>query len=251
VNPLQPAKGFQDDAFVSKLNASGSALVYSTYLGGSRQDWANGIAVDALGNAYVTGFTFSTNFPTVNPLQSANGFVEDAFVSKLNAAGSALAYSTYLGGSNRDAGYSIALDAEGNAYVTGNTASVNFPTVSPLQTTFAGGIGDAFITKISDSNAARPTVTSIRPRSGAPGTTVSAALEGSNFMAGSTTVSVSGPGVTVGPVSVGSSSSLTASFTIAASAPVGVRNVRVTTPGGTTAGGIAFNVGSDLFPNDK
>jgi hypothetical protein len=250
-NPLQPLRGFQDDAFVSKLNASGSALVYSTYLGGSRQDWANGIAVDAAGNAYVTGYTFSNNFPSVKPLQPANGLLEDAFVSKLNAAGSALVYSTHLGGNNRDAGYSIAVDGSGNAYVTGSTASGNFPTVNPLQPAFAGGIGDAFITRISDSDAAPPTVNSIRPRSGSPGTTVNVALSGSNFMGGSTIVMVSGSGLTVGPVNVGSSTSLTATITIAASALPGVRDVKVITPGGTTVDGVAFTVGPDLFPNDN
>ena len=89
---------------MTKINAAGSALVYSTYLGGSGNDYGNGIAVDGSGNAYVTGSTESTNFPTANPLQASNGGSSDAFVTKINAAGSALVYSTYLGGSGSDVG---------------------------------------------------------------------------------------------------------------------------------------------------
>ena len=119
MNPLQPAYGGDEDAFVTKLNASGSALVYSTYLGGSGADGGSGIAVDSSGNAYVIGATYSTNFPTMNPLQPAYGGDEDAFVTKLNASGSALVYSTYLGGSGPDVRRGIAVDSSGNAYVTG------------------------------------------------------------------------------------------------------------------------------------
>ncbi len=123
---------------MAKLNAAGSALVYSTYLGGSGDDQGNGIAVDSSGNAYVTGYTASTNFPTVNPLQSTLlcGGIDscwEPFVAKLNAAGSALVYSTYLGGSNGGQAYGIAVDSSGNAYVTGYTASTDFPTVNPIQ----------------------------------------------------------------------------------------------------------------------
>src|SRR5207247_8741378 len=109
------------DALVSNLHAAGSALLYSTYPRGSGWDHGHGIAVDAAGSAYVTGQTNSTNFPTVNPLQAAygGGYFGDAFVSKLNAAGSALLYSTYLGGSGNDYGSGIAVDAAGSAYVTG------------------------------------------------------------------------------------------------------------------------------------
>ena len=128
------ANGGGEDAFVTKLNAAGSALVYSTYLGGSGTDAGQGIAVDGAGNAYVTGYTSSTNFPTANPLQASNGGGGyDAFVTKLNAAGSALVYSTYLGGSGRRFGQGIAVDGSGNAYVTGSTSSTNFPTANPLQ----------------------------------------------------------------------------------------------------------------------
>jgi hypothetical protein len=131
-------------------------LVYSTYLGGSSGDGGSGIAVDSLGNAYVTGATSSTNFPTVNALQpSLVSGAENAFIAKINAGGSALVYSTYLGGSVQDNGNSIAVDSSGNAYVTGATRSSNFPTVNAFQSTYLGGIGgNAFIAKINASGSA-------------------------------------------------------------------------------------------------
>src|SRR5215470_16498427 len=108
-------------------------LVYSTYLGGSGDDSGNGIAVDASGNAYVAGKTGSINFPTKNPLQPASGGGDDAFVAKLDPSGSALVYSTYFGGSALDEAHGIAVDTAGNAYVTGQTSSTNFPTKNPFQ----------------------------------------------------------------------------------------------------------------------
>jgi plastocyanin len=149
VNPLQAANlATYYTAFVTKVNATGSALVYSTYLGGNIDDHGAGIAVDASGNAYVTGLTDSSNFPTLNPIQAANGGGGDAFVAKLSAAGSALVYSTYLGGSGGEYGYGIAADGSGNAYVTGRTSSTNFPTANPLQAAYGGGTYDAFVAKI-------------------------------------------------------------------------------------------------------
>ncbi|MDF5715609.1 MAG: SBBP repeat-containing protein, partial [Rhizonema sp. NSF051] len=124
-------------------------LSYSTYLGGSSNDYGNGIAVDRVGNAYITGSTQSTNFPTQNPLQAAYGGDGDAFITKLNLDGDALVYSTYLGGSNLEVARSIAVDRAGNAYITGNTRSTNFPTQNPLQAAFGGGYNNAFITKLN------------------------------------------------------------------------------------------------------
>jgi uncharacterized protein (TIGR03437 family) len=159
---LQAAlKGVQD-AFVAKLNAAGTALVYSTYLGGSGMDSAVGIAVDISGNAYVTGWTSSRDFPTASPLQGASGGGTTAFVAKVNPAGSALASSTYLGGSGGDGGQAIAVDTAGNLYVTGWTSSSDFPTASPLQAAFGGG-SDAFVTKIS--GIATPCTYSVVPAS--------------------------------------------------------------------------------------
>ncbi len=155
VNPIQAANAGGRDAFVAKINPAGSALVYSTYLGGSGDfDFAFGIAVDASDNAYVTGRTNSTNFPTVSPIQAANAGGDDAFVAKINAAGNALVYSTYLGGSGGNGASAIAVDSSGNAYVTGFTASTNSPTVSPIQAAFGGGVVDAFVTKINAAGSA-------------------------------------------------------------------------------------------------
>jgi hypothetical protein len=137
-----------NDAFVAKFNATGSALVYSTYLGGSNSNIGSGIAVDRWGNAYVTGFTDSTDFPTMNPLQATFGGDQDIFVAEINPTGSALVYSTYLGGSKSDIGSGIAVDSSGNAYVTGYTASPNFPTMNPLQPAL-GGLANAFVAKIA------------------------------------------------------------------------------------------------------
>jgi len=142
-------------AFVTKLNATGTALIYSTYLravssGGSPVVGSAAIAVDGSGNAYVTGFTYSTNFPTTSgAFQTTLGGVDDAFVTKLNATGTALIYSTYLGGSDEDFGYGLAVDSTGHAYVTGGTRSTNFATTTgAFQTTF-GGYRDAFVAKLN------------------------------------------------------------------------------------------------------
>jgi len=140
------------DAFVAKLNptASGRAsLVYSTYLGGSGDDYGYGLAVDSTGDALIIGQTASPDLhPTPDALQGTYGGAIDAFVVRLNAAGSAPLYSTYLGGSGDDEGDGIATDASGNAYATGRTASTNFVTAGAVQGTNGGGT-DAFVTKIA------------------------------------------------------------------------------------------------------
>jgi hypothetical protein len=152
-SPVQSTLGGSSDIFVAELDAAGSTLVYSTYLGGSNYDVGYGIAVDTAGNAYVTGPTGSSDFPVAgSPVQSTIGHFSDTFVAKLDAAGSPLVYSTYLGGSNRDVGYGIAVDTAGNAYVTGPTASSDFPVAGePAQVSLAGG-SDAFVTKIGGPN---------------------------------------------------------------------------------------------------
>jgi YVTN family beta-propeller protein len=145
------------DAFVVKLNPAGSALVYSTYLGGSDGDNGNGITIDSLGRAYVAGSTGSADFPTTpNAFQTiiSDG---DAFVVKLNAAGSGLAYSTFLGGSDGESGSAIAADEAGNAYIGGGTSSADFPTsVDAYDTTYDGAWSDAFITKLATGNEPEP-----------------------------------------------------------------------------------------------
>jgi len=141
------------DGFVAKLNSTGTALVWATYLGGSGTDSVNGIAVNTAGNAYVTGVTASDNFPKLSPYQAARAGLQDAFVTKLNTSGSALVYSTFLGGSNDDRGASIAIDSAGNAYVGGTTRSTNFPVASPAQPTSGGG-QDAFVAKLNAAGSA-------------------------------------------------------------------------------------------------
>ncbi|MCK4857459.1 MAG: SBBP repeat-containing protein, partial [candidate division Zixibacteria bacterium] len=125
-------------------------LVYSTYLGGGSDERGEAIAVDGSGNAYVTGYTFSSDFPTENPYQTNQGGDYDAFVTKLNSSGNSLIYSTYLGGGSGDHGYGIVVDGSGNAYVTGTTLSSDFPTQNPYQATNQGG-WDVFLTKLSSS----------------------------------------------------------------------------------------------------
>ncbi len=143
------------DAFVLKLGPDGNSLIYSAYLGGRNDDQGNGIAVDAVGSAYVTGTTASPNFPLRHAAQNLyRGGPFDAFVVKLTPAGDALEYSTYLGGRGTESGNGIAVDTTGNAYVAGYTNSADFPTSGALQASYAGGssaatAGDAFVTKLN------------------------------------------------------------------------------------------------------
>ncbi|MBN2489719.1 MAG: SBBP repeat-containing protein, partial [Planctomycetes bacterium] len=146
------------DAFVAKVNPQGTALVYCGYLGGSASDDGSGIAVDAAGNAYVTGGTQSTEqtFPvTASPDLTYNGGVCDSFVAKVNAAGTALVYCGYLGGSGADYGWGIAVDAGGNAYVTGYTTSTQqtFPVTGGPDLTHNGG-EDTFVAKVNAAGTA-------------------------------------------------------------------------------------------------
>jgi hypothetical protein len=145
-NPYQTRQA-GEDVFVTKLAPSGTTLVYSTYLGGNGDErcWG-GIAVDGAGCAHITGWTASTNFPTLNAYQAGLSLFE-AFVTKLSAAGNSLIYSTYLGGSDVDDGWDIAVDIYGHAVVTGGTTSSDFPTQNPYQ--LDQGIDDAFVTTFS------------------------------------------------------------------------------------------------------
>ncbi|MBB3128651.1 putative repeat protein (TIGR01451 family) [Paenibacillus rhizosphaerae] len=153
---LQTLLGGGSDAFVTKLNADGSALVYSTYLGGSSGDVGNAIIVDGTGNAYVTGSTASTNFPTTSGAfqTTGGGALADVFVTKLNADGTALDYSTYLVGSSLDEGFGIAVDGSGNAFVTGRTLSANFPTTPGAFQIASAGSADAFAFKLNAGGTA-------------------------------------------------------------------------------------------------
>jgi len=182
------------DAFVTKINAQGSGLVYSTYVGGSGTDQALGVAVDSGGNAYVTGSTTGA-FPLVAALQSSyGGGASDAFVAKLNPQGSALLYSTYLGGSGDDQGSGIAVDASGNAYVTGYTTGA-FPLAAPLQGSYGGGPTDAFVTEISAQGTALVYSTYLGGGGSEQGTGIAVDSAGEAYVTGSTSGNSFGSGV--------------------------------------------------------
>ena len=159
--PYQPSINGTSNGFVTKLNTSGNALVYSTYLGGGTLDVATAVDVDSSGNAYVTGATASPLFPTTSGAfqtkcgsdGNCNGGLDDAFVTIFQSSGASLIYSTFLGGEGIDQGLGIAVDkASGNAYVTGLTqSSLHFPLKSALQGTFGGGTQDAFVTELNPS----------------------------------------------------------------------------------------------------
>jgi hypothetical protein len=139
------------NAFVTELNPTGTSLVYSTYLGGNYLDYGQGIAVDNHGNAYITGYTSSSNFPTTSSaFQQYEPGTTNPFVTKLNPSGSALVYSTYVGSSEFDYGYGIAVNSAGNAYITGATDSYYFPMAgNPVQSYYGGGVSDAFVAELT------------------------------------------------------------------------------------------------------
>jgi hypothetical protein len=143
---FQPIYAGNQDAFLTEMKPDGSALIYSTYIGGTGEDFATALALDSSGNVYVTGTTASTDFPTLNPLQLGNDGVTDAFITEINPTSGALKYSTYLGGSSADNGTGIAIDSSGDVWVSGYTFSTNFPTQDAIQSTLGGG-SDIFITE--------------------------------------------------------------------------------------------------------
>lgn len=148
--PLQASNAGGSDVFIAKINATGTAALYSTYLGGSGSEGALGIAIDAGGSPYVTGYTNSSNFPTTTGAFQSSGLgSDDGFVAKLTSDGSALVYSTRLGGNAADWAYSVAADVDGNAFVAGVTASTNFPTTAGAFRTTPGGGQDAFLVKVN------------------------------------------------------------------------------------------------------
>jgi beta-propeller repeat-containing protein len=151
-NAIQAVNRGGVDAFLFKLNPAGSTLLYATYIGGRGDDRAAAVAVDSSGQIYLAGSTASTNFPLVAALRPVLGGTRDAFVVKLNAVGNLLLYSTYLGGSGFDAATAIAVDAAGNAYIAGDTQSIDFPLLNPVQSLF-GGATDVFVTKLSSAGA--------------------------------------------------------------------------------------------------
>jgi len=149
---MQGSRSGTTDAFAAKLNPAGSALEYSTYLGGSGEDRGFDVAVDTTGSAYITGETESSDFPRATAFQNQKGASKDAFLTKLQPNGQ-LSYSTYLGGGGADQGFAVVVDTAGNAYVAGETASNDFPRHNAYQNTF-GGFSDAFVTKFNSAGSA-------------------------------------------------------------------------------------------------
>jgi hypothetical protein len=174
------------DAFVTKFNATASApLTYSTYFGGSADDLAFGLGIDSSGNAYITGITSSANlFVSAAAFQNAfGGGVDDAFVTKFNSTGTGVVYSSFLGGVGSDEAFGIAVDGNGNAYVTGLTTSANFPTKSGnLQTAFGGGADDAFVVRVTSIAAVTLNPTSLNfPLQNVGTTSTAQAITVTNF----------------------------------------------------------------------
>ncbi|WP_332760930.1 DUF7948 domain-containing protein [Pseudarthrobacter sp.] len=179
------------DAFVTKLNLAGTGLVYSTYVGGSGFEFGTAttrIAIDGTGSAYVTGQTGSTDFPTTaGAFDTSLGGPNDAYVTKLNAAGTGLDYSTYLGGSGSEAGSGVAVDASGSASVTGQTFSADFPTTAgAFDTTFNGGSGDAFVTKLSPTGSSLIDSTYLGGSGSDSGASIAVDAAGNTYVTGTT-----------------------------------------------------------------
>ena len=151
--PLQAHLAGAFDGFVTKLDSSGAAIVYSTYIGGANRDFVLGLDVDASGQVYLTGDVESSDFPTFRALQPVWGGVWDAWVAKLNAAGSAFMFSTFLGGTDLDSGLDVKVDIDGNVYAAGFTTSADFPTAHAYQATWAGNV-DAYVTKLKPDGSA-------------------------------------------------------------------------------------------------
>ncbi len=257
VSPFQASLGGTADAFVAKLTPTGSALVYSTYLGGSQSDGGSAIAVDSSGDAYVTGSTTSSNFPTANAIQSTYGGAGDAFVTELNSTGTALAYSTYLGGTGGDDGAGIAVDSSGDAYVVGG-ASVGFPTThGSFQPGFGGGSEDVFVAELpfvpaSSStdfaiSATPPSETVVQGNGESYAVTVNAL----NGFAGTVMLSASGlpsgANATFSPNSINTSGMATMSVTTSPTTPPGTYTITVT----GTSGALVHNATVTLIVNSS
>ena len=155
VNPMQSVPAGDTDIFVTKWNAAGTGIVYSTYIGGSNRDVPLSIVVDAAGNAHIAGYTYSANFPiTSGALRSTFSGQSKAFVLELNPSGKSLIYSTFLGGSGNDYATGIAVDATGQSYISGYTASIDFPVTSnAFQSSYGGGEFDGFFAKLNPAGS--------------------------------------------------------------------------------------------------
>jgi uncharacterized protein (TIGR03437 family) len=205
VVPTSPATvmiggGFGQNLFVTKWSGDGKQMLYSTYLGSSYFDFVSGIAVDKQGNAYITGFTYGTDFPvTAGALQPKNAGRHTAFLSKISADGKTLLYSTYLGGSKQDAAFAVAVDGTGNAYLTGYAGSADFPvTNGAAQTKLLQNCvvtsnapvptaGDAFVAKIATDGTGLRYATLLGGTCADEGLGIAVDTTGSAYVAGATT----------------------------------------------------------------
>jgi len=185
---FQTTCGGNSDAFITKLNASGSALIYSTFIGGSGSDWSNTIKVDTYGNAFLAGMTSSNNYPvTQGSFQTTKGNGTDAFITKLNSVGNGLIYSTFIGGDGFDRCNSIVIDTSGSAYITGQTNSNNYPTTQgAYKTTYNGGDYDTFISKLNSTGSALVYSTFIGGSSAEDGNSITIDADGNAYITGQT-----------------------------------------------------------------
>lgn len=244
LNPLQPAFGGSFDAFVARIATGGNKLA-ATYLGGTGDDRGTGIAVNSAGATYVTGFTSSTNFPTVTPLQISNGGGFDAFVAKINPAGTALLYSTYLGGSGNESNTTtgtstnpLALNSASDAYISGFTSSTNFPTATPLQAT-NGGSQDAFVVRIADATPAADYSISVTPgtRTVVPGGVTTYTITATPVGGFNGTIALSAAGL-----SADSIASFSPATIVINDASAKTSTLTVTTTGATPPGVYSLNI---------
>lgn len=195
---IQSSPGGDYDIFVTKINAAGSAIVYSTFLGGTGgNEYGMAIAADSSGNAYVAGATSSSGFPGVtgSSIQSTyGGGTRDAFLTKINSGGTAITYSTYLGGSGDDVAGAVEVDASGNVYLHGSTASSNFPVTTGVAQTSLAGSNDTWVAKVNSAGSALTWSTYLGGTGNDLGSALAVDSSGSVHVTGSTT-STSFPGV--------------------------------------------------------
>jgi hypothetical protein len=189
VNAYQGSNAGSTDIFVARINSIGSAFDYSTYLGTSSLEYAMSIVADGSYCAYICGNTYATAFPTVNPFQASNAGSNDALAIKFSSAGSALLFSTYVGGSGADIAYSLALDSAGRILLTGNSLSIDFPTLNSYQATFSSlttGDFDAYLVALSPSGSSLAYSTYLGGEDADKGNFVTVDVEGRAFVAGTT-----------------------------------------------------------------
>jgi len=176
-----------EDAFVVKVDNDGTTLAYASFLGSGGDDRGYGVAVDDAGYAYVTGYTNSPGFPTISGgMDTTHNGNYDAFVAKVHPNGSNLSYASFLGGSGNDYAYNIAIDTQGNSYVTGYTASTNFPTIGGLDATHNGGIEDVFVVKVNETGTALAYAGYIGGSSAERGTDIAIDVIGNAYVTGYT-----------------------------------------------------------------